>query len=140
MGWIIRQIGVASGVGAVAALGTLRSGLSVGVVLLVMPVGALIGAVVGSVSIVGGHLAMRSAQAWPPRSTRWWRQRFGICSAAAVFLLMAAFFVWSVLASAAQGYALSGTGWFLGISVACAAVTYACTIFLAPAVDSSVLR
>ncbi len=132
MGWMIKQIGVASGVGAVAALGTLRSGVSLGGMFLVMPVGAVIGSLVGAVSVAGGSLALRSALVWPPRSTRWWRQRFAICSAAAVFLLMAAFFGWSVVSSAAQGYEPSGNVWFLGISVACAVVTYGCTIFLAP--------
>ena len=98
-------------------------------------VGGFIGVVVGSVSVVGGALAVRSAQVRPPRSARCWRHRFAACSAAAVFLLVTVVFVWNVSASATPGQFLPPFGgWFLGISVAWSAVTYACTLFLAPAV------
>lgn len=132
MGWMVRQIGVASGVGAVAALGTLRSGVSLG--------GHVSRDACGRRDRVHrrGGVGRRGLSSSAVSSglaaafDRWWRQRFAICSAAAVFLLMAGFFVWSVLSSAAQGYESSGNVWFLGVSVACAVVTYGCTIFLTP--------
>ena len=141
MGWATREIGIASGVGvAAAAAWCLPTGFG-GLTLVALVVGGFVGVVVGSVSVVGGALAVRSVQVWPPRSPRCWRHRFAACSAASVFLLVAGVFVWSVLASAVTGQFLSSFGgWFLGISAAWAAVTYACTMFLTPAADSSVRR
>lgn len=141
MGWATREIGIASGVGAtVAAVEGMRAHLG-GLTLVALVVGVFVGVVVGSVSVVGGYLAVRSAQVWPPRSARCWRHRFATCSAAAVFLLVAMFFMWGASTSAVPGSIYSSGGaWFLGISAACAAVTYVCTVFLAPAADPSALR
>ncbi|RVW03852.1 hypothetical protein EGT50_04880 [Rhodococcus xishaensis] len=101
-------------------------------------VGVFVGVVVGSVSVVGGTLAVQSAQVWPPRSEWCWRQRFAACSAAAVFLLSALFAAWTVLVSAMPVSADStGRAGFLMVSIACAVVAYACTLLLAPATDSS---
>lgn len=138
MGWATREIGIAAGVGvAAAAAWCLPEGIG-GLTLVALVVGGFVGVVVGSVSVVGGALAVRSAQVWPPRSARYWRHTFAACSATAVFLLVTVAFVWSVSASPAPGQFLSPFGgWFLGIAVAWSAVTYACTLFLAPAVDSS---
>lgn len=112
-----------------------------GLTLVAVVVGGFAGVVVGAVSVVGGALAVRAAQVWPPRSARRWRHRFATCSAAAVFLLVAGVFVWSMLASTVPGQVLSSVGgWFLGISAVWSVVTYVCTMFLAPAVDSSALR
>lgn len=55
-----------------------------------------------------------------------------------MFLLFAGVFIWGALASATPGELLASAGvWFLLISVACSAVTYGCTLFLAPAADSA---
>ncbi len=130
MGWIAREIGVASGVGAaVAAVETIRSG-SLGSMPVALAVGVFAGVVVGSVSVVGGSLALRSAQAWPPHSARCRRHRFATWSAGAVFLFVAVFFVWGV---STTGASPSGGAWFVAVSAVCAAVTYVCTLFLAPA-------
>lgn len=135
MGWIAREIGIASGVGAaVAAVETVRADI-VGFAPVALTAGVFVGLLVGSVSVVGGSLAVRSAPLWPPRSMACWRQRFAACSAAAVFLLVAMFFMWSVATSVGSGDPYSSDGaWFLTVSAACAAATYACTLFLAPAV------
>ncbi|MFM1731220.1 hypothetical protein ABI214_00345 [Prescottella soli] len=141
MGWATREIGIAAGVGvAAAAAWCVPAGIG-GLTLVALVVGGFVGVVVGSVSVVGGALAVRSAQVWPPRSARCWRHRFATCSAAAVFLLVAVVFVWSVLASTTPGQVLSSVGgWFLGISAVWSAVTYMCTMFLAPAAESAALR
>ncbi|MCA1007649.1 hypothetical protein LCL87_18210 [Rhodococcus hoagii] len=137
MGWAGREIGIAAGVGvAVAAAWCLPAGIG-GLTLVALVVGGFVGVVVGSISVVGGAVAVRSAALWPP-SAQGWRHRFATCSAAAVFLLVAGVFVWSALASATAGQLLASAGvWFLLISVACSAVTYGCTLFLAPAADSA---
>ncbi|WP_433612428.1 hypothetical protein [Prescottella agglutinans] len=116
-----------------AAVETVRSDI-VGFAPVALTVGVFVGMLVGSVSVVGGSLAIRSAQLWPPRSMGYWRQRFAACSAAAVFLLVAMFFMWSVSTSARVGDTYSSDGaWFLAVSAASAAVTYTCTLLLAPA-------
>ncbi|PTR27472.1 hypothetical protein C8K36_10494 [Rhodococcus sp. OK519] len=137
MGWISREIGIATGVGAIASASEMGGSDVVGFEPLVLTMGAFVGVVVGTVSVVGGTLAVQSAQVWPPRSAWCWRHRFAVCSAAAVFLLLAMFFIWSVSTSGMSTNPDSSEGaWFMGMSAACAAVTYGCTIFLAPTVDS----
>lgn len=135
MGWESRQVWIASGVGAVVGVGvSVRSGLGVQT-WLPLVLGAFAGVVVGSVSVVGGHLAVRSAEEWPPRSSMSWRHRFAACSSAAVFLLTAGFLAWAVV-SAGVAENRSDGRFFLGVSVAFAAVTYAFTVFLAPVLPS----
>ncbi|WP_137723321.1 hypothetical protein [Prescottella subtropica] len=128
MGWIAREIGIASGVGAaVAAVETVRSG-NLGLTPVALVFGVFAGMAVGAVSVAGGSLALRSAQAWPPHSVRCLRQRFATWSAGAVFLFVAMFFVWG----ATTGTNSAGGAWFLTVSAACAAVTYVCTLLLTP--------
>ncbi len=90
-------------------------------------VGAILGMVVGAVSVVAGHLAVESTRHWPARSERCWRVRFATCSATGVFLLVSGFAIWVVLEAGDAGSGAIG-----GVAVGFAAVTFLCTLVLAP--------
>ncbi|RVW09108.1 hypothetical protein EGT67_13225 [Prescottella agglutinans] len=130
MGWEARELGIATGLGAVAGgvmiaaadRGTVGSLVGAGVV-----VGAIFGVVVGAVSVVAGHLAVESTRHWPARSERCWRLRFATWSATGVFLLVSGFWIWVVIESGA-----AGSGAFGGVAIGFAVVTFLCTLVLAP--------
>lgn len=104
---------------------------------LAVALGALVGVVIGSASVVGGSLAVCSAAAWPPRSSRWWRLRFAGCSSAAVCVATVGFFVWNVAAAGTAAEVSAEDGMLLlRITAVFAAATGAFTVFLAPAVDA----
>ncbi|MCA1006891.1 hypothetical protein LCL87_14285 [Rhodococcus hoagii] len=135
MGWVSRQVWIASGVGAVVGVSeSAPSGFGVQT-WPALVLGAFAGVVVGLASVMGGHLAVRSAEVWPPRSSMSWRHRFAVCSSAVVFLLTAGCFAWIIVSAGAAADQSDGR-YFLGVSAAFAAVTYAFTVFLAPVLPS----
>ncbi|GAB2641349.1 hypothetical protein ABI214_00545 [Prescottella soli] len=130
MGWEARELGTATGLGATSGGVLIIAGDANTVVSLVgagVVVGAIFGMVVGAVSVVAGHLAIESTRHWPTRSERCWRVRFATSSAAGVFLLVAAFWIWVVLESGAIG-----SGAICGVAVGFAAIAFLCTLLLAP--------
>lgn len=130
MGWEARELGIATGLGAVSGGALIIAGDPNNVSSLAgagAVVGAIFGMVVGAVSVVAGHLAVESTRHWPARSERCWRARFATCSAAGVFLLVSAFAIWVVLDTGAADSGAIG-----GVAVGFAAVTFLCALALAP--------
>ncbi|MDV8023591.1 hypothetical protein [Rhodococcus sp. IEGM 1330] len=62
-------------------------------------IGGVVGLIVGLVAVAGGHYAARTAAFWPPRTRNRWRQRFALCSAAAVLLVVGGLLAWTEAAS-----------------------------------------
>lgn len=130
MGWEARELGIATVLGATSGGLMTTVGGGPGVASLTTAgavLGGLFGFVVGAVSVVGGHLAVESTRHWPARSERCWRARFAACSAAAVFVLVAGFWLWVLSTTGDSGSRAMGA-----VAVGFAAVTLGCTFLLAP--------
>lgn len=92
-------------------------------------VGAVGGAIIGSVAVMGGRYAQYTARWWVPRSSRRWRHRFAVCSAAAVALVWAALLGWAA-STGPESAETHLTPWLAWTAVS--AVSYLCAYLLAP--------
>lgn len=137
MSWIDKELCVAALTGAVTGVAVMIPMVSdeawswVGLFIPAF-IGALVGLVVGSSAVAGGHCALNSGHRWPARTVPRWKHRFAACSTLTVTLLVAGVFMAPVIASGDPVRDDAGFPTSLAVLAVIAAVTYLFAYVLGP--------
>jgi hypothetical protein len=109
--WAGWELGISAVLGSVVGLVvTLLFGGDAAGFALAALAGLVLGACVGGVAVVGGRFALGTVPAWRPASNRWWRQRFAICTSAAVGICVGLVAAWlTAFSSTAPSWAPLGS-------------------------------
>ncbi|MFC4602940.1 hypothetical protein [Rhodococcus kronopolitis] len=128
--WVRWEMTIAAALGAATAAVMMAAAPSAVPVATVL--GGLIGAMVGGAAVAGGCYALASVAHWPPSSRGRWRQRFAVCSAAGVLLLVGGFVVLILMSGGASTPSRADVSVLAGVPVGFSLLAYLFALVLCP--------